>query len=242
MDRRTQNKINSADATRDVLADDDNQAAINSNQGFKDAAEEFRDMRAVLQPFLQAAAGDTKGITVNKARLRDALIKKAVALAGGGFAYARKVGNAQMETTMDSNKSDRTKMRGGDIETHARKLHDDLKKQVDADTAASSAPATPIGDYQVNAAALTAFQTNIDALSLVEQGPRAAKGMIKGANEQIGALVEQMDGQKETLKRLLPQLEDAQPQFVGAMKTAMAIVDTAAGHETPKPNSPKPGP
>ena len=68
MDNTSQNKINSFDAMRDVMADPANAAAIDSNQGFKDEAEDFRDTRAVLQPFLQVAAGDTKGITTNKAR------------------------------------------------------------------------------------------------------------------------------------------------------------------------------
>lgn len=175
---------------RDVLADESNQTAVNSNQGFKDEAEDFRDTRALLQPFLQVAAGNTKGITINKARIREALIKKVVQLTGGGFAYAKKVGNAQLETEMDSNPSDWKKMRGGDIENQAQNVHDKLKAVSDADAAASPAPATPIANYQVSAAVLTDLQTAIDALSLVEQGPRAQKGLLRGANDQINALVQ----------------------------------------------------
>lgn len=93
----------------------------------------------------------------------------------------------------------------------------------------------------MTAAALTDLQTTINALSLVEQGPRAAKGMIKGASDQIDALMVELDTKKETLRRLLPQLQEGYPQFVGAMKTAMTIVDTAATHAAPKtPTAPKP--
>lgn len=98
-----------------------------------------------------------------------------------------------------------------------------------------------VGKYQVTNQGLIDLQTNIDALSLVEQGPRAQKGMLKGANDQVLALVKQLDGKKETLKRLLPQLEDGFPQFVGAMKTAMTIVDAAATHGAAKTTSSKPG-
>lgn len=126
METNTQNKINSFDAMREVLADPANTAAVDSNQGFKDETEDFRDSRAVLQPFLQLAAGDTKGITVNKARVRTALVKKLVHLTGGGFGYARKVGNAELETAMDRTKSDWNKTRGGEIETEAQNVHDKL--------------------------------------------------------------------------------------------------------------------
>jgi hypothetical protein len=68
----------------------------------------------------------------------------------------------------------------------------------------------------------------IDALSLVEHGARAQKGMIGGANKQIQTLIFQLDEKKEILRRLLPQLEETFPQFVEAMKTAMMIVDSAA--------------
>lgn len=242
MDTKTQNKINSYDTMRDVLANPENAAAVDSNQGFKDEAEDFRDTRAVLQPFLQLAAGDTKGITVNKARLRETLVKKIVHLTGGGFGYAKKIGNAELETAMDTNKSDWNKMRGGEIETQAQNVHDKLKAVVDADAAANPAPATPISNYQVTTAALTDLQTIIDALSLVEQGPRSQKGMIKGANDQIAALVSELDDKKATLKRLLPQLQDSHPQFIGAMQTAMTIVDTSATQSAAKPTPPPPKP
>lgn len=228
MDRDTQNKINSIDATRDVLADEANTEALNSNQGFKDEAEDFRDLRAIMQPFLQVAAGNTKGITVNKKRLRDALVKKAVFLTGGGWNYARKVGDAELETAMDSNKTKWNKTIGGKIETDAQNVHDKLKAVVDRDAAATPPPATPISNYQVTAAALADFQTNIDALSLVEQGPRSQKGAISGANKQAEKLVNQLGEKKEGLKRLLPQLEDSYPQFVEALRSAMVIVDTSA--------------
>lgn len=192
----------------------------------------------MLQPFLQVAAGDTKGITVNKARIREALIKKVVQLTGGGFAYGKKMNDAQLETAMDSNPSDWKKMRGGEIEKAAQNVHDKLKTVVDADAAASPAPATPIGNYQVSAATLAELQSTIDSLSLVEQGPRAAKGMIKGANDQIAALVNRLDDKKETLRRLLPQLHESAPQFVTALQTAMTIVDAAASHAAPAPSVP----
>jgi hypothetical protein len=238
MDNPTQNKINCFDAIRDVMADPANAAAIDSNQGFKDEAEDFRDTRAVLQPFLQVAAGDTKGITTNKARLRSALIKKLVKLTGGGFGYAKKIGNAELETAMDKNKTDWNKMRGGEIETEAQNVHDALEAVVTADDAASPAPATPISNYQVTAAALNDLQMNIDALSLVEEGPRAKRAAISGASKQVTALVAQLDDKKAVLKRLLPQLEDSHPQFVGAMQTAMVIVDSAATRPAPKTPSP----
>src|SRR6478735_12620692 len=41
MRNKFQNKINSFDSMRDVLADEANLKAVNSNQGFKDETEDF---------------------------------------------------------------------------------------------------------------------------------------------------------------------------------------------------------
>lgn len=234
MDNDTQNKINSIDALRDVLSDPDHAAAIDSNEGFKDEAEEFRDTRAILQPFLQQAAGDTKGFTLNKDRIRKALVKKAVLLTGGGYSYAKKVGDAELQSLMDSGKSDWNKTRGGEIEDNAQNVHDRLQTIVQADAAASPAPAVPISKYQVTAASLADFKTNIDALRLIEQGPRTQKGKIADAAKQVQTLVAQLTDQKDTLRRLLPQLEDSYPQLVTSLKSAMVIVDSAATHSAPK--------
>jgi len=228
MRNKFQNKINSFDAMRDVLADEANLKAVNSNQGFKDETEDFRNTRAVLQPFLQSAANNTKGITANKKRLRAVLIKQLVTLAGGGFGYARKIGNTELQTAMNTSMSHWTRMRGGDIETQAQNLHDRLEVIVAGDAIAASVPKLPISNYQVTTQALTDLQMAIDALSLVEHGARAQKGMIGGANKQIQTLIFQLDEKKEILRRLLPQLEETFPQFVEAMKTAMMIVDSAA--------------
>jgi len=124
-------------------------------------------------------------------------------------------------------------MRGGEIEAKAQNVHDKLAEVVAAD--ASGKPATPISNYQVTAQALDELQTAIDALSLVEQGPRAHKGMIGGANRQIETLTFQLDEHKDTLRRLLPQLKAAYPQFVEAMRTAMVIVDSAGRRRAAKP-------
>jgi len=228
MRNKFQNKISSFDSMRDVLADEANLKAVNSNQGFKDETEDFRNTRAVLQPFLQSAANNTKGITANKKRLRAVLIKQLVTLAGGGFGYARKIGNTELQTAMNTSMSHWTRMRGGDIETQAQNLHDRLEVIVAGDAIAASVPKLPISNYQVTTQALTDLQMAIDALSLVEHGARAQKGMIGGANKQIQTLIFQLDEKKEILRRLLPQLEETFPQFVEAMKTAMMIVDSVA--------------
>ncbi len=98
-------------------------------------------------------------------------------------------------------------------------------------------PPVDIKKYQVTTTTLSDFQNNIDALSLVEQGPRAQKGMIKGANDRVTAQVEKLDEKKETLARLLPQLEDDFGAFVSAMRTAMVIVDAAAHRSAKTPSA-----
>lgn len=112
MENSTQNKINCFDAMRDVLADADYTEAIDSNEGFKDEAEAFRDTCAVMQPFLQKATGKTHGVTLNKKRVRESRIKKAVELTSGGFAFARKVGNSELESEMNMTKSAWKELRG----------------------------------------------------------------------------------------------------------------------------------
>ncbi len=238
MDNRTQNKINSFDAMREVMVDPSSAPALTANQGFNDECEEFRDTRAVMLPFMQIAAGKTAGLTINKDRVRQALIKKAVFLSAGGFAFGRKVGNPELEALCDTHKTDWKGKRGGEIETNAQNLHDALAAAILA--GAQGNPPVKIDRYQVTDAALTEFQTNIDALSLVEQGPRAKQGMIGGALDQVKALVEQLDVKKETLRRLLPQLEDGFPVFAEAMRGAMTIVDSAASHGGAAPAKPTP--
>src|SRR5581483_2952548 len=132
-------------------------------KAFGDSFDDFLDRIALIQSLGQQQKSPRSGITIDKNRLKQMLLREIMRNAGAVASFAAKTDNAALEAKMDYNPSD-LKVREELLDDLAQEVHDIAQQNL-----------ASLADYGVTAETLQTFQTRIDAYSLAVGSPRAAQ-------------------------------------------------------------------
>lgn len=231
MKAKQENKLSMYLAVQAVC--DRNQSTWQVLQAFVDGYADFGGRVSNIQNLAQSQSVDPTGLSADKDQLRRAMAEAATEVAGGVYAYAKKVKNNDLAA--QTNVSVTTFMDGRDTlaATRALNVH-----------AAATANLANLAPYGVTAAKLTALKAKVDAYSASITKPREAVGSGSTATKQMDDEFHAADAVLEDqLDMLMPQFKAANPTFVADYQNARIIVDSGGGKakaKTPTPPPPSP--
>lgn len=226
MTTKQENKLSMYLAVRTVC--DRNNSIWQTLPAFVDASADFGTRIINIQTLAQKQAVDSTGLTLDKDQLRKAMALAAVELAKATNAYAKKIGNHDLDAKTMVSVS--TYMQGRDTlaAPNALNLH-----------AAVTANLAALAPFGVTAAKLTALKAKIDAYAASIAKPRDAVGSGSSATQQMGDEFDAADAAlNDQMDALVSQFADSNPQFVADYNNARIVVDSGGGGAKPTPPAP----
>lgn len=178
----------------------------------------------------RAQEASSKGITLDKTRIREILINATLATAGAVASWASENNNEEVRVKMTFSPS-------------GLKGSTDRELATSAHTVATEAAKHDLGEFGAGPLALEAFNAKIAAFDAIADAPRqatiATSAVTKALDEQF-RLADRIV--KERMDKLMEQFRESQAQFFNEYKAARIIVDRGGGQSasaTPAPAAPK---
>ena len=175
----------------------------------------------------------TTGGAQNKKEARQNLGEVAYFVASQTYAYATKVGNAELLAKVDYTPTSIVQGPEADVLTRCRDVYK-----------AASENATALQRYKIDAAKLTELDEAISDFDTLTNAPRDAITKSAAATKLIHRLIPNTDELlKKTLDKLMVSFKKSAAVFFDEYKTARVIVDIGVKpEEKPAPPSPEPSP
>jgi hypothetical protein len=198
---------------------------------FVTARADFGAAIASIQQQELKQTGTTTGGTLDKHAARVAMCNAAAIVGGAVAAYADKQGDHELFAKVDFSEPDLLHQTEQDCAANCKAILDAATANVAALTAAKSAAQADLDD----------LDQKIDDFNTALTRPRQIRTDIKGATDQIPALITAADRIAERqLDRLMERFKATNPDFYSAYQVARVIVD--AGGRTATTPTPPPVP
>jgi hypothetical protein len=219
MNKRQLDKISSYQILRLVLEDAAYKPLWAPLPAFAKGVAAFYGSLNLLTALTQTQGTLLTGVTVNKGRLAESVINRAVLVAGALAAYASATGNRTLFAKADLRAGNLQKLRDAALDDAALALQDLA--------AAEFGPnAAKLAEYGLNATRLTELSSAITAYSAVVGKPFAERAKRKSATDAIPDELARIDQiLSEQLDRLMPQFA-VYKEFVAAYETARRVVQS----------------
>lgn len=192
-----------------------NAAIVATIPAFQNA---FNDFKAKIVEIIAADRQqniDLTGITADKAQLKKTLCERASIIAGAIFAFASTNSNNELKQQMNVSLSKLLKTSDNQLAARCRNIHDTGAANLDV-----------LKDYGINAAKLTALQTDIDEYAAAAPKPRAVRTQRKTATGSLRELFKQADQMlEERMDPLIGLLKETNPDFAATYANAREIDD-----------------
>jgi hypothetical protein len=188
---------------------------------FAAGVAKFRTSRTNINALIKTQSSSTKGVTLEKRTVREAMIAAALEVAGCVFAYAFDQGDAKLHAKVDYSESDLLRIRDGEIGPVCQGIHDE------ADAIVAS-----LANYGVDAPLLADLQAKITAYGGNAGKPRSATGSKKAATASLdGEIVSTRRVLESKIDKLATKFKLSQPDFFNEYMAARVIVDQPGGHK-----------
>jgi len=219
MNKRQTDKITSYAALKITIERVESKSIGSELPAFERGTVQFCGSLNVLAALEQQQGMPTKGIAVDKNRLAESVINRALEIGGAVAAYASGIGDAKLEAQVSFSKSALKELRDSQLDDRAQAVHDIAAGLVAKGKAAMK-------DCGLDATKLTDLQSAITAYSAMVASPRAA---IAGK----AAITTAIDGE---FARADPQLATRQAggavrdgEFAVCERTLVRMVDRDDG-------------
>jgi len=180
-----ENKRSMANATMTVM--DDNNGVWSALTGPSNIVTSIKDTLTLIDSNAVSQAGTTTGITQARGNAREVMTNRAIAVAGGGLAYANVNGDAALAAKFDYVRSDMTKARDTEVTDIANII-----------LGAANDNAAALVDYNVSAMDITDLEAAITTYEGLESGRDAvvARSLATEAlNVLFGQLMDKLNNQ-----------------------------------------------
>jgi hypothetical protein len=232
MNDRQENKVGMIRTTGKVL--NDNNAEYAAIPALVAQVANLDASLGLIDQLVQAQQSDTSGITLDKKKVLEQMIDKALQVAGALKAWASEQSDNTLQTKADITRSSFLSVRDEKRDDVAQEIHNLANTHIVA-----------LAPYGITAATLTALQTRIDAYQFIVVGPQHAKAqrttITQALDDEINRasmlLNDRIDGLVEPYKA-------SGTTFYADYQNARKIIDNAGGGTPPAPPAPPapPGP
>lgn len=196
---------------------DENSVIISELVGFQTAFNKFKNLLAQVFETEQFRIVPLNGIAAEKAADRTKLAKQIANLAGFIHAYASATTNDTLRAEVNFSYSKFIQMRQDQLVSVSQNIHN-----------LAVANLAALGNYGVTDAKLEALQKAIDDFREAIPKPRAAKGQKTTMTVNLNEILEQIDDiLVNQMDALVPNFEEANPDFVRRYREARKIIDPA---------------
>jgi hypothetical protein len=197
---------------------DENSAFIGEIAAFQNAVNKFKTLFAQLLETEQIRSMPLTGITADKGADRVNLCKLAANIAGYIYAYASVSRNETLKAEINYSHSKLLLMREDQLVATCQNIH-----------ALGTTNNGELKGYGVTDAKLSELQEAIDAFKASMPKPRVAKGQKTTLTAARNELFEQIDDVLlNQMDVLIPNYEEAHPEFVHRYREARKIKDPAS--------------
>jgi hypothetical protein len=224
MTKNQVNQVNMLQTTLLILTSPTNAPITAGLPAFMRGQSALEGSLNVLSALTQAQGSPITGIAMDKNRLKQSLISRALVVAGAAGAYAHEASNHTQAALFQTTESSLRNMRDSLLDDTAQNLHDRAAELVAADPAKAA-------EYNLTPMSLTALQSAITAYGSTLGTPRAAIATRVATTEAIAAEIDRaIDNLKKVIDRLIVQFDSTHPAFTAAYAAARKIVNSGNTH------------
>ncbi len=197
---------------------------------YVNAFDELKANLKAVEDAIERQEVSLVGVALDKRTKRNTMVERTLALSNSLFALAVDLGDLPMQERVRYSRTTLDRGRDAVVGQRCQAVH--------ADGVGASAA---LAAYGVDAGALTALQTAIDAYVAVIGSPRTALTVRKGATAEMAMLVkDSMKILTERMDKLMTMFATTAPRFHQEYFDARIIVDNAARQTAPQePDAPE---
>lgn len=198
----------------------DHQVMINTNPALKAAVVLLGTKLDAIEAQYAKLASVITGLTAEKDRLKEEMVRKAANIASLLFAFAEATGDANLQSQSDFSVSDLGRARTEEIADVCAALHGLAATRSDE-----------LAGYGLTPVLLDALSDAIDDYRLLVEKPRAAKAAQTGARRILDELFREADAVlRKRVDKLMVLLRDAYPEFFEVYKASRVIFNPPVVH------------